>query len=113
MMNNLKFATQLRRIAEEIEEFVRNCVPAPVSEEDNASFAQKWANKLTEWAELAENQIGPITPDQRDRIGSNLFRGMGSFADFGLDQRKYGDSAKATNERLRKLTSELYLIFKE
>lgn len=113
MMNNIKFATQLCRIAAEIEEFVRNYVPAPISEEDNAAFALKWAKKLREWAKLTESQSGPLTPEQRDRIGSNLFRGMGSFADFGLDQRKYGEEAKATDERLRKLTSELYLIFKE
>jgi len=112
-MNNIKFACQLRRVVDEIEQFVRASVSTPGNDHGTFSFLEAWCKKLTEWAELAEDQNSPLTPRQRETIGSNLFRGMGSFTDVSFDTRKFGDRAKAANERLGKLVDELYSIFNE
>lgn len=78
-----------------------------------SGYVASWCNTLEKFAHLVENQKEPLTERQVDLIGSNLFRGMGSFADFWLDERVFGAEASSANERIRVRMQKLYSTFED
>jgi hypothetical protein len=123
MTNNPKSALLLRRIVTELEPYAilpvdapscaaqERCPPGTWNHTQYAVAVQGWCKFLERYAELLERRSDPLPTGERDVLGSSLFRGMGSLNDFYLDERVFGKRAKATNERLRILMSDLYSLF--
>jgi hypothetical protein len=122
-MDNSKLVSLLRQIVTELEPYTALLLPSAsstdqgqcgleASREFEVSAVQGWSKTLERFAEEVEKHNGPLSERERDMIGSNLFRGMGSFADFYLDERIFGSRAKAGNERIGALTGELCAAFK-
>src|ERR1700722_18765938 len=117
MMNNLKFALLLRSISTELKPYTflpvdaSSCAaqehepPGIWNQTQYAVAVQGWCKFLERYAEIVERHSDPLAAGERDVLGSNLFRGMGSLSDFYLDERVFGKRAKITNERLQILMS--------
>ena len=82
-----------------------------IAQKEHSECVASWCNALERFAQLVEDQREPLTERQVDLIGSNLFRGMDSFADFWLDERVFGPEASAANERIREHMHRLYSTF--
>jgi hypothetical protein len=123
-VKKLEFAAQLRSIISELMPFNGSGafdddtpngkdIVKLTARKEQSGYVASWCNALERFAQLVENQKEPLTERQVDLIGSNLFRGMGSFADFWLDERVFGPEASAANDRLRVHMHRLYSTFKD
>jgi hypothetical protein len=77
-----------------------------------SNLVLRWRRVLMRYAEMFENNRGDLTEERRAEIHSVLFRGMGSFSDFGLSRRVFGDKVEAVNKQLHALMGQLYSVFK-
>ena len=76
-------------------------------------YALAWWSILTTITELLQAQELDITEKQKEYILHQLCGGMGSFADFQLDENISGTNASDTNQSLKIARKKLYDILKK
>lgn len=76
-------------------------------------YALAWWSILTTITELLQAQESDITEKQKEYILHQLCGGMGSFADFQLDETISGTNASETNQKLNIARKKLYNLLKK
>jgi len=118
--DNQKIAYGLRVLAEELRPFtlssnLRSKVwdgtayasAEPLQPDVNAIA---WWSTLISIAEMIERQECSPSKNQLTYLMKLLFGGMGSFSDFFLDTKKYGNAATEVNNRIQTKLAELYQL---
>ncbi len=84
---------------------------APVTEdvEPDPFALASWSTLRTISALLASQPS--LTPEQYSYLQQQFFGGMGSLTDFSLDAKRWGNKAKAANDRLNMIREEMYSCF--
>ena len=120
-MNKLDIVAALRGLAEELQPFTHEVrssarvwdgtayVQAEARQAD--PYALMWWSTLTETADLLDAQDGGLSAKQIEHLRHKFFGGMGSFADYCIDIKRGGDSAKVANQRLNEKRTKLFRIF--
>ncbi|UWZ83825.1 DUF6966 domain-containing protein [Occallatibacter riparius] len=75
-------------------------------------YVTGWCRILMRYAEMFESESKELTAQHRQELHRMIFGGMGSFSDFQLDVRIFGDRAREANERLQVLRTELDSVFR-
>jgi hypothetical protein len=120
-MNKIDIIVGLRALAEELQPFTQE-VPSGgrvwngtgyvKSEARQADpYALMWWGTLTETADLLDAQDGTLSAKQIEHLRNKLFGGMGSFNDYCIDANRFGDPAKAANQRLNEKRTKLFQLF--
>lgn len=120
-MNNVEIVQGLRDLADELKPFTQEATAgsrvwngrAYVAAEPRElnPYALAWWTALTSLADLIERQDTPLSQQQFEYLKKQLFGGMGSFSDFSLDRKQFGDAAATANEKLDRKRSDLYMLF--
>ena len=120
-MNKLDMITGLRGLAEELQPFTQEVrsggrvwngtayVQAEARQAD--PYALMWWSTLTETANLLDAQDGALSAKQIEHLRHKFFGGMGSFADYCIDEKRGGESARAANQRLNEKREKLFRVF--
>lgn len=120
-MNTSNILRGLRDLADRLKPFTAEILPGsrvwngsayvPASPRKADPYALAWWGRLTAIADVIERQGIPLTQQQVDYLKKVLFGGMGSFNDFSLDTKSFGNEAVIANRELDKKRSELYGSF--
>ncbi len=70
-------------------------------------YAMAWCARLDTMAIMTNFQDGPLSAKQLEYLYLTLLGGMGSFSEFQLDEKEFGEDAKAANDILDRLRHEL------
>jgi len=109
--------SQLREMAEQLKPFIDDIVAGSKVWDGNAytitqpqtgdPFARVWWSVLETVADLLELDDRSLDHHHLEYIRSRFLSGMGSFADFQLDEQQWGESAFTANRRLNIMRDEL------
>lgn len=72
------------------------------------AFVLSWATALRVAADLIEAPDGPISDGQIEYIERMFCGGMGSFADYQIDTKTWGQKAKTANENIDRIRAKLH-----
>lgn len=72
------------------------------------AFALSWWTALRVTADLIEAQDGPVSDGQIEYIERMFCGGMGSFADYQIDTKTWGQKAKTANENIDRIRGKLH-----
>jgi len=73
-------------------------------------FAFNWWNTIRVAADLLEAQGDSLSIKQLKYIEAMICGGMGSLADYQIDEDRWGENAKNANEKIHKIRGSLYRI---
>lgn len=76
------------------------------------SYALAWWTTARTVADFLEMQDTGLTEKQSIYLRNVFLGGMGSFADFQVDEKKYGEEAIKANNELERLRSRLFDLLK-
>jgi hypothetical protein len=110
----------LRSIAETLQPFIQETASG-TREWDGSRYveaepktpdpeARIWWSVLTTMAEMLEGQGAPAKARQLHYLRKELFGGMGSFAEFAIDESRFGEKARAANERLAEQRERMFHV---
>ena len=80
---------------------------APSSPQSPDAYALAWWFSFQTTIALLDG-LETLTESQRDYLRRTICGGMGSFADFSLDERRWGDSALKANHQLAQIRTSFY-----
>jgi hypothetical protein len=123
MMKKQEVLTSLRALAEELRPFTlaaaagaRKWTGSAYSQGNNMpqdAYALSWWSAISTIADLLERNDSPMSEAEYSYLLSRICGGMGSFADFALDEIIYGPAARKTNKRLDEMRSHFFEILKK
>lgn len=121
-MDKQVFITGLRELAQELEPFINEIEPGQriwngttwaVTDETKRAdkYAVAWHSTLSTAADLLNLQDSSISAAQKEYFRKSLFGGMGSFQDFYVDKKVYGEEAETANKNLDLKLTKFFEFF--
>ena len=117
-METKKIVSYLRELQTELEPFTKSSSPGArvwdgseyVKTESRPvdAFALAWWTALGVAADLIEAQGSPVSDGQIEYIQKMFCGGMGSFTDYKIDTKAWGQKAKVANENIDQIRAKLY-----
>ena len=75
-------------------------------------YALAWHASLTTIAAMIQEQDSPLSVRQVEYLRRTLFGGMGSFNDFWIDEKQFGEPARRANTLLGEKHTALFELFR-